>query len=354
MKRIFALLLVCLLLCGCGAQQEPETTAAETTEATTEATTAPTEAPILYRHPLTGEPLETAFTGNPVAVTINNIKAALPQHGISDADIFYEIETEGGITRNLAIFTDLAGVGKIGPVRSTRTFFNNLAVSYSAPLAHCGGSGPALKAGYDDTGAKISNWQHMDSTKPYFERDKERQKQGYATEHTLFTSGDMLLQGMTQKGYMTTDAWDYGLQFADELVLGGAAANKVTITFLGKKTSTFDYSQISGKYLMSQYGKANKDANSDIQVSFKNVMVLYTKQWKWQEDPTHNRSFYDLSGEGEGYLAVNGQIVKIKWSRKGLNDPFVYTLEDGTPVTFGVGNTYIAISSTKSAAIQYQ
>lgn len=361
MRKFLTLLtLVSLLLCACGGETAPvETTTEPTTETTTEATTIETtteatEPPILYRHPLTGEPMDKPFTGNPIAVTLNNIKAALPQHGLSGADIFYEIETEGGITRNLAIYTDLSDVGNIGPVRSTRTFFNNLAVSYSAPLAHCGGSGPALKAGYDDTGTKIQNWQHMDSPNGYFFRDKERQKQGYAREHTLFTSGEKLLACATDKGYMTTSEWDYGLQFAEGVVLNGEPASQITVTFLGKKTSSFAYDQASGKYLMSQYGKAHNDANTGEQVAFKNVLALYTKQWKWQEDPSHNRSFYDLIGEGDGYLAINGELVKIKWSRADLRAPFVYTLEDGTPVTFDVGNTYIAIASTKSEPIQYQ
>ena len=51
----------------------------------------------------------------------------------------------------------------------------------------------------------------------------------------------------------------------------------------------------------------------------------------------------DVVGEGEGYFACNGQMMKIKWSRPTESDPYTYTTENGTPITLGVGKTYIAI-----------
>ena len=44
-------------------------------------------------------------------------------------------------------------------------------------------------------------------------------------------------------------------------------------------------------------------------------------------------------------MAIDGQIVPIKWRHDDLNSSFVFTLEDGTPVTLGVGHTYVAITS---------
>jgi hypothetical protein len=36
-------------------------------------------------------------------------------------------------------------------------------------------------------------------------------------------------------------------------------------------------------------------------------------------------------------------MVPIQWSRENATDPFLFTLEDGTPLTLGVGKTYIAV-----------
>lgn len=361
MKRLLALLLIlCLVLCGCGGNEPTEPTTEPTTEATTEPTTepttVPTEPPVLYRHPLTGAPLDAPMTTRPVAVVINNLKGALPHHGVSEADWFYEIETEGGITRCLAVFTELAENPKIGPIRSARTFFNNIAVSYDAPIVHCGGSVRGRNAGYGDVDDKIDGWEHLDQTYngKYFFRDEDRYYyQGYNWEHTLFATGEGLLQGMTDKDYLTDTQRDYGLQFDDELKLDGFIANDVVITFRGDKTSSFQYDTATGLYKMSQYGDIYVDANTDQQMTFKNVMVLYTDQWN-RHDGEYSRSYYTLDGEGDGYLAVNGEIVKIKWSREGLRYPFKYTLEDGTPITLGVGTTYVAVASVTSTPIDYK
>jgi len=39
--------------------------------------------------------------------------------------------------------------------------------------------------------------------------------------------------------------------------------------------------------------------------------------------------------------------VEIKWSRASVNDPYTYTLADGTPLQLDVGTTYIAMVGTK-------
>lgn len=363
MKRIFALLLsLCLLLCACGTPEETVPTTVETTpttvetEPTTEATTEATEAtepPVLYRHPLTGAPLEEPFTGRATAVVINNIQACLPQYGISEADMIYELETEGGITRMLALYTDLTDVGTIGPVRSARTYFNSVALSYNAPLIHCGGSVAALKAQIDAAGNSISNWEHIDQrfNGGYFFRDSTRSSQGYAYEHTLFTSGGQLTEALAAKGFNTVSegSTDYGLQFADEISLNGETANTVTVKFRYNKTTTMTYNAETGLYEASQYNSEHIDAGTGNVMSYRNVLVLYATQTSRTEG-SYTRSYYELVGSGSGHFACNGQIIPIKWSRDAARGCFTYTLEDGTPLTLGVGTSYVGIVSNKMTA----
>ena len=151
MKRIFAVLLLVCLLCGCAGQPAPtteatvETTAAPTTEATvpptTEATVPPTTEPtVLYTNPLTGLPCDAPVTKRPVAVVTNNSSSAMPQHGTSQAEILVEILAEGGITRNLAIYTDVGSVPALGAVRSARTYFQSISKAFDAILVHSGDS----------------------------------------------------------------------------------------------------------------------------------------------------------------------------------------------------------------------
>lgn len=374
MKRIVSLILaLCLLLCGCSGTQD-ETTASSTqeatteatteatkeaaTQATTEATTEATEPPVLFRHPLNGQALDAPWTNRATAVVINNIQAALPQYGISQADMIYELETEGGITRLLGIFSDLSDVGSIGPVRSARTFYNNIALSHDATLIHCGGSEFALRGQYSDSSDPISGWVHINEQHngSYFFRDYDRYNSGYAWEHVLFTTGKNLTKALADKGYDITyegDGYDHGLTFADTPELSGETANTVTITFRGKKTTTMTYDAQTGLYAASQYGQPLMDGGTREQVAFRNVLVLYTDQW-FVRDSAYARSFYDLSGSGEGHFVCDGQIIPITWHRDTLRGSFSYTLEDGTPLTMGVGTTYIAVVAASRQPVSYQ
>lgn len=80
--------------------------------------------------PLTGTPGETATDKRPFAVVINNDVKARPQSGLHKADIVYEVLAEGDITRLLAIFQSQVPPDSIGPVRSARSYFIDLAKGY--------------------------------------------------------------------------------------------------------------------------------------------------------------------------------------------------------------------------------
>ena len=100
-----------------------------------------------YHNPLTGEGLEEDISGQrPFAVMLNNLSKALPQLGVSQADVIYEIVAEGGITRMLAVFQDIEGVGDLGSVRSARDYYVSLACGHDAIYVHAGGSPQAYDA----------------------------------------------------------------------------------------------------------------------------------------------------------------------------------------------------------------
>lgn len=367
MKRFLCLALtLCLLLCGCGGKAEEttagttvDTTPETTAEPTTEATTIPeTEPPVIYRHSLNGQVLEAPWTGRPTAVVINNIKAALPQYGIGQADMIYELETESGITRLLAVFSDLSNVGTIGPVRSARTFFNNIAVSHDAVLVHCGGSQFALNGNYSDNGDTISGWQHINeqSYGKYFFRDRARYNSGYAWEHTLFTNGEQILQALSDLQYNTSyegEGYNHGLIFDDEPTVTGTSATSVTVKFRNSKITSFTFDIENGVYKASQYGSNWMDAGIGEQLSFRNVIVISTPQ-TFRSDAYYSRSFFNLSGSGNGHLICDGQIVPILWHRDQLRNAFTYTYEDGTPVILGSGTTYVGVIDSARGSVTFE
>ena len=74
-----------------------------------------------------------------IAVKIENSPDARPQAGLDRADLVYEVEAEGGITRFMAIF-QCQDVKRMGPVRSARPVDVPLLQQLQEPLfAYAGG-----------------------------------------------------------------------------------------------------------------------------------------------------------------------------------------------------------------------
>lgn len=328
----------------------PVTTVPPTTQ--TEQTTPPE---LNYRHPLTGEALAEPSLQRPVAVMLNNIKAAMPQHGVSQADILFEVLAEGGITRCMGIYTDLESVEKIGAIRSARKYYVDLALAYNAAYVHAGSSDEAEN--YLHTLKDMNLDAGLSAT--YFYRDQDRLNSGYALEHTLFSSGEKILAYAQQRNVTIKldGEKDYGMSFDDEKVIVGKAANKVTAYFNmgGKpgshtKSTAFTYDAKTKLYSAAQHGGDYIDGNTKETIAFRNVVVLHTAT-SLQSDNYHLT--VNTVGSGKGYFACNGQLVEIQWSRASANAPFTFTLANGNPVTFGVGATYIGIVPN-NATVSYE
>ena len=353
MKRMFALLLaLSLLLCACGSKPV-ETTAPPTTvpvttapsettappETTVPPTTAPTEPAPVDTNPLTGEALEVVTENRPYAIMINNLVKAVPQCGISKADMIYEIVAEGSVTRFMAIFYDLSDVDVIGPVRSVRPYFFRVAQHYGAILSSAGGSDEAIdlikKEGYNYLNG-------IAGAGGAFYRDEWR-KSNKGFEHSLMTTGEKIMKSAEKHGYTTTMAdVDYGFHFSKEAMTAGETANEITVWFYnnGKKT-VMKYDEETGLYAMSQHGSASVDGNDNSPITFRNVVVLKADTHV-KDKKGHLET--QMTGTGEGWFARDGYVIPIKWSRESNSAKYVYTDLEGNPVSFGIGKTYVAIT----------
>lgn len=294
-------------------------------------------------NPLTGEKVEEDISGKrPYAVMLNNIKKALPQHGITEADIIYEVLAEGGITRMLGVFQDIEDVGMIGSIRSARPYYIDLALSHDAIYIHAGGSTQA----YSDLKSKgVTNFDGVNgrrAMKIFYRDTYRRQNVGY--EHSMFTTGALIAEHVFPLDirHDHEEGYEYTQQFKTFAAPLGDDANKITANFISSKSTVFDYDYDSDTYLVSEYDKAYADGNNDEQFAAKNVIILATDV---KVIDGKGRRSVRTTGEGDGYFACGGKITPIKWSREGTNDQFVYTLEDGTPLALGRGKSYVCILS---------
>ena len=279
-------------------------------------------------------------------MVFNNAKPAIPQHGISQADILFEFLAEGGVTRCIGLFSDISDVEVLGSIRSARRYFISLSQAFDAVFVHAGGSNEALEF------IEVHGYQDIDGIKGYanqtFYRDQDRRDAGYAYEHTLFTNGQNLIACAQERGYALErpDGVNYGLIFDDVVTLEGEAANEITVTYsIGNKVTTLTYDDASGQYLSRQYKQEWIDGATGEQLRYDNVMVLYADT-SYQEDGYLLN--IRLTGTGTGYYACGGQIVPITWQRDGEDGMFFFYMEDGSPVTFLAGKTYVSVVPTGS------
>jgi len=296
-----------------------------------------------YTNPLTGEPMDEDISGNrPFAVMFNNTQIALPQHGTSEVDIFYEMLAEGGVTRILGVYQDISDVGDIGTIRSVRSYFLDCVQGLDAILIHAGGSDMA----YEDI--ETRGVDHIDGVKgtgDIFFRDSERIA-SIGSEHSMFTSSELIEKNISNYSFGTEHDSDYSyeMKFADDgTPQNGSSASGVEVVFSDYKTGLFEYDADKGVYYVSEYSEAYIDGNNDEQVSVTNVLVLYSGF-----TPVTGTTLLqtNLVGSGSGYYACGGEYVPITWSKDSYTDQFVYTLEDGTEVVFGCGKSYINIVPT--------
>ena len=349
-----------MLLSACGSHVPPDASSSAGDGSLSLEPSVSTMAPVdptpLYTNPLTGEGTDVDLSANrPVAIMLNNLKKALPQCGISQADIIYEVPAEGGITRMMAVFQSLDGVGTLGSVRSARPYYVELAAGLDAIFIHAGGSDDAYVS------IKKHGVFNIDGVNgPYggtmFYRDAQRKKTA-GFEHSLFTDEDRiekLLSGSLSKMRQThAEGYSLPLTFTEDgTPLNGQGANSISVKYSYYKTGLFTYDAQSQAYLVSQQVDKQSgpyvDGNNDQQVDVTNVLVLHTDVDPIKGD-TAGRLTVRLTGTGTGWFACGGQVIPITWSKDSPTAPFRFSTADGQPLSLGVGKSYINIVDTDAA-----
>jgi len=298
-------------------------------------------------NPLTGEPSAVEIgTNRPWAVSIGNTRPALPQHGLSSADILYEYIVEGTETRLLAIFQSLPQSGIIGSIRSARQYIVEIASSYDALLVHAGGRD---YAGEVISGSPVTrlNTLDVDGTSMSYRDQYRRQTLGMSNEHTLMTTYERLTNNLpTRVRREHETGYSPALGFVEDgTPSSGSAATRIDVTFHeGSKNTLFTYSDSDKAYQVRQHARDMIDGNSGTpRPSFTNVLILQT-DIKNTGDASGRRDIR-TTGEGNGYFFCGGKYIEITWSRTTTTSQFVYRHKDGSLLELGIGKTYICIIS---------
>ena len=307
------------------------------------------EAAPVYVNPLTGEEIDDPALINrrPVAVMLNNHYEAMPQHGVSQADMIFEYNVEGGITRMIGFFFDPSKVGVIGSIRSARACFVETALGMDAIYFHCGGSQEAY-----DMMANLG-MDHINDNGNVYYRDYARYETR-AWEHTLMTTGDSIANFLDSSGFRRDHYADYTypIQYVEDgTPKNGETADHVYVAFSNYKTGEFDYDADTGLYMINQYGAPYIDGNTYEQVGVTNLLVLRTTVYNSGDSKGH--MVIDLQGSDGGMYFCGGKCEEITWEKDSMYYPFTYYHADGTPLDLQVGHTYVCVIA-HDAGLSYE
>ncbi|WP_297518740.1 DUF3048 domain-containing protein [uncultured Clostridium sp.] len=265
---------------------------------------------------------------------IENSRQARPQSGLSQSDFVYEVMTEGGITRFMALFnTNYAQ--KIGPIRSARYYFLDLSKEFDLPFAHCGGSHDALKTIESDSSLKSVN--EMASGN-YFSRDSAR-----VAPHNLYTSTENIEKYLDVKPFSKTNMRK--LTFNDDFWTNKDLENCLSVDLKLSNYYSTSYKYSESGYVKSMDGVESIDASTNEPLTFDNIVIQLTNI---KNRETEEYMDIDLVGSGDAIVISNGQYIKGTWSKK--DSSLATTIKDanGESIPLGSGNTIWHIADSKN------
>lgn len=306
---------------------------------------------------LTGLPdlTEEAIGKRPVAVMINNVSKSLPQMGIAQADVIFEIVVEGDQTRFMALYADYTQVPRVCSVRSCRKYFPLYSEGFDAVYVNWG-MNPNTREYVNALG--LTHYDGIYNTGDLFGRDQDRRNAGYSLEHTGYFDGTRLAETMASRGERTELAENKkGTAFKfnalnEQIKPVGSDCTYVHIDF-GAMTGTFNYNEETKTYYKQLNGKDQVDGVTGTQINFTNVFVLETDIGM---DPYTDNRWFDWDGDANsiGYYISNGAMQKIHWSKEN-GDPKGYLKfydENGEEISINRGKTYIAINHIGQATFE--
>ncbi len=350
-KRQFLIPLLCavvLTACGDKTASSSQSVVQQSTSQTQDTKQPMIEAQVQTNaFALTGLPLAEGIqqSPRPIAVMVDNTRAAYPQWGVGGAQVVVEAITEGGITRLMCLYNQAQDIEKVGPVRSVRDMFLQLAMPLNAIPVHIGAS----NFGYNFL--NYYNWQTVDGLSlgvTTFDFDKDRavvrdaagKKMG--REHCWYTQGQAIQNGMAAKNIVTDGTMFPLFAFKDGAVPAQNDAADIQVSYSFAAQSGFSYHPESGTYLKTSYDNLpHIDANNQTQLAFDNIVLLRCESFL-KPDDVHTD--FNLSG-GNGWWISGGKMQSIIWKKADPKQPLELFDTEGNKLNVRTGKTYLGFLS---------
>jgi hypothetical protein len=299
-------------------------------------------------NPLTGLPYpnEEARNRRNLIVKISNFPPIVrPQTNVNLADVVYEVEAEGGVTRFAAIFrSNLPDL--IGSVRSARLLELELVPMYQALLAYSGTSEPIQRL--------ILASESVYQTFSPLKGDNEDAgfirvpQEGKAFEHTLFLNPALLYEKATKRG-VNTPYKAFGFAFADNPDEGGIPARDITVDWYGQIDARWQYDPETQRYLRFTDGLVHSDAATGEQLWTDNLIVIEVPHNRrpdlFPEGSNYESLEIALWDQGRAYVFRDGVYYQGFWRRRDKQPGSALQLIYGnnTPIMLQPGRSWVSV-----------
>lgn len=311
----------------------------------------------IYYSPLTG--LEVAsqetVTSAATCVMIENSPDARPQSGLDQAGVVFEANAEGGITRFMAIFQE-AKPQLIGPVRSLRMTYAEMAKPFHCSIAHVGGSGNALSL-VRNNGEFRDIDQFFNAAYYWREGNAIAGKRRYAP-HNVYTSFEKLDQLNLNRGYTTS--YFNGFDRVDPDVPTPEVEKNATVINIKMSSDlynpVFTYNPETNSYLRAhKSGGAHYAAYRDgslVQIQPKVVIAAKVNVYR-RPGSAEGYSDYTTTGENEAFIFQNGTVIIGKWVREDANAELKFYDGDGNIIKLNRGQVWISLYPSNTGSVNF-
>lgn len=275
----------------------------------------------------------------PYLIQVENLNDARPQSGLSTADVVYEYETEGGISRFSAMFFSTP-TATIGPVRSARLATIRLVTTYDATLVYSGAS--------DYVAATLAN----EGLRQY----NETSSQGAlfrigsrVAPHNLYTDGAHFAPFAQRVGPHTVNyqLWPRTPQLS--IPPGGTYMPKFTIPVSDSEAPIYLYDVATGGYQRYEPDTGLlTDADTQAAWEPKTIVVLPVPVTVGPEVESGCCTYgldFAIGTSGPGQVLVGGQEYPITFTQ-GAGAPPQLTLANGKPAPIAPGEVLIELVKT--------
>ena len=272
-----------------------------------------------------------------ISVMVNNHPKARPQTGLSQADLVFEILAEGNITRFLALYQSEAPE-VVGPVRSAREYFFDLAERYQAIYIHHGAA-DFISDMIKERGIDSINGSNYDDDGYLFKRDHRRQ-----APHNSYLQFTAVRDIAEEKGYNLTETYEPLPFLTEEEIeqIEGDAAEQVEITYFNSPLTTVTYKYNTKKDVYERFsdGEQSVELESNEPIEMSNVLIIEATHEVMDDQ---GRRKVDLDSGGQAYLLQKGIVQKLEWQSI---DGRILPVKDGQPIGLIPGKTWINVIPT--------